>query len=424
MYIIGYSVVSLTSNFNRNPERWQAVDIYGRKVDLKYNQYSQSIGTIVHGNEYVYFLAPDRFLGDQRASYNHLLKFKLQLVDQIGPNPSSSDIILEGSDAKISLPIFAQGNPLPDQQAREYVFRLHENPDYQWQPSQSARGFMSILSNLTAIKIRASYALQGEAILDDVELETAHRGAPGRPATWIEHCTCPEGYLGQFCESCAPGFRHSPSGGGPFMPCIPCDCNKHAEICDAETGRCICQHNTTGETCDQCARGYYGNALGGTPYDCKKCPCPNDGACLQMPDDSIICLECPMGYYGARCEQCSDGFYGDPNGMYGEVRVCTPCECNGNVDPNAVGNCNRTTGECLKCIYNTAGPNCEQCLPGKYFFALYHRIKGVIEIKFFFAISKVILVIHWHYHMENVSNVRVIHRELNKLKMVFRNVIQ
>lgn len=143
---------------------------------------------------------------------------------------------------------------MPDDQLKEYAFRLHEHPDYSWQPSQSSRQFMSILSNLTAIKIRSSYSDGGDAFLDDFELQTAHRGAAGNVAKWIEQCQCPEGYLGQFCESCAPGYRHSPANGGPFMPCIPCDCNKHAEICDSETGRCICQHNTAGDNCDQCAR--------------------------------------------------------------------------------------------------------------------------------------------------------------------------
>lgn len=46
--------------------------------------------------------------------------------------------------------------------------------------------------------------------------------------------------------------------------------------------------------------------------------------------------------------------------------VCQACDCNGNVDPNAVGNCNRTTNECSKCVYNTAEPRCEQCLPGHF----------------------------------------------------------
>ena len=63
---------------------------------------------------------------------------------------------------------------------------------------------------------------------------------------------------------------------------------------------------------------------------------------------------------------CSDGYFGDPQGLNGPQKPCLPCDCNTNVDPNAVGNCNRTTGECLKCIYNTAGSSCDQCKPGFY----------------------------------------------------------
>ncbi|XP_058123627.1 laminin subunit gamma-1 [Anopheles ziemanni] len=362
----GYSIVSTTSNFNKHKEKWTAVTDSGVPVDVKYNSHSQSIGVGANGHRTVYFLAPDRFLGDQRASYNRLFKFRLQIVGQPRVEVGAYDVVLQSGNSSISLPIFAQNQGMPSEESREFAFRLHENPEYLWNPSNSARGFMSILSNLTAIKIRAIYSNHGEAVLDDVELQTAHRGAAGRPATWIEQCTCPEGYLGQFCESCAPGYRHNPARGGPFMPCVPCDCNKHAEICDSETGRCICQHNTAGDTCDQCAKGYYGNALGGTPYDCKRCPCPNNGACMQMAGDTVMCLECPVGYFGSRCELCSDGYYGDPTGVFGSVRMCQQCDCNGNVDPNAVGNCNRTTGECLKCIHNTAGPHCDQCLPGHF----------------------------------------------------------
>ncbi|KAL1456196.1 hypothetical protein WDU94_000943, partial [Cyamophila willieti] len=130
------------------------------------------------------------------------------------------------------------------------------------------------------------------------------------------------------------------------------------------SGRCICQDNTGGDNCERCARGYYGDSLLGTVGDCKQCPCPNQGPCMQLADDSVVCLECPRGYGGSRCDLCSDGYYGkaEPGGKL----VCLPCECNGNVDVNAVGNCNTTTGECIKCIYNTGGQQCDSCLPGFY----------------------------------------------------------
>lgn len=124
-------------------------------------------------------------------------------------------------------------------QPQEYRFKLHEHSGYGWQPRLSSRAFMSILSNLTAIKIRGTYTHQGRGFLDDVKLETAHRGAAGEPADWVEHCQCPHGYVGQFCESCAPGFHHDPPNGGPFALCVPCNCNGHADICEAETGNSI-----------------------------------------------------------------------------------------------------------------------------------------------------------------------------------------
>lgn len=54
----------------------------------------------------------DRFLGDQRASYNHDLFFKLKIND-VSPNPSIEDIILEGAGLSVSQTIFGQENPLP-----------------------------------------------------------------------------------------------------------------------------------------------------------------------------------------------------------------------------------------------------------------------------------------------------------------------
>ncbi|UYV66195.1 LAMC3 [Cordylochernes scorpioides] len=125
------------------------------------------------------------------------------------------------------------------------------------------------------------------------------------------------------------------------------------------------EDNTAGDTCDRCAPGYYGNALQGTEDDCQPCPCPNRGACVILPNEQVACLQCPQGYAGHKCDLCVDGYFGDPLGaILGMGKECAKCECNGNIDHNAVGNCNTTTGECLKCIHHTDGSQCEKCLPG------------------------------------------------------------
>lgn len=67
------------------------------------------------GSEIIYFLASNQFLGDQRPSYNHDLKFTLRLGESRG-YPSSHDIILEGARTSIAMNIYAQNNPEPSDQ--------------------------------------------------------------------------------------------------------------------------------------------------------------------------------------------------------------------------------------------------------------------------------------------------------------------
>ena len=119
---------------------------------------------------------------------------------------------------------------------QEYTYKLHENPEFGWSPRLSAKDFMAILANITAIRIRGIYVPDGTGFLDEVRLGTAEQGGSGAPANWIERCNCPAGYQGQFCERCQQGYHHN--RGGPFARCSPCSCNAHADICDPESGNC------------------------------------------------------------------------------------------------------------------------------------------------------------------------------------------
>lgn len=76
--------------------------------------------------------------------------------------------------------------------------------------------------------------LAGRLVLSEVRLTSARAG-PGVQAGWVEECACPPGYSGQFCQSCAPGFKRDVPFGGPFVACVPCACNQHGD-CEPRSG--------------------------------------------------------------------------------------------------------------------------------------------------------------------------------------------
>ncbi|XP_070532708.1 laminin subunit gamma-1-like [Ptychodera flava] len=362
----GFVEDAIEHQFDRGNSGWTGEGSRGEEVPISWTIFTGAIGLQAPDIYPYFFVAPDDFLGDQKFSYGQELSFSFRVGNDDEIRLSSQDIIIEGSGFTISAPLTAQGNPQPNTVIQEYVFKLHEHPSYGWSPSLSAYTFQRLLADVTSVKIRGSYQDQGVGFLDDVKLVTATRSVGGEnQVDSVELCQCPEGYAGQFCESCAPGFRRENPDIGEYSRCIPCECNGHSSACDVNTGACLCEHNTEGDNCERCKVGFYGNAQDGTPDDCKPCPCPGQRACIEIGDD-VVCTDCEPGHSGSRCELCSDGFYGDPQGLYGPPRPCQACLCNGNTDPNAVGNCNSTTGECLKCIFNTGGYNCQECLPGFY----------------------------------------------------------
>ncbi|XP_015210519.2 laminin subunit gamma-2 isoform X1 [Lepisosteus oculatus] len=355
----GYTAHSITSTFNSNPEGWLAAFRKGSSVQFGWSQRHRDIEVTSRDNIPVYLYAPESFLGNQMLSYGQNLSFSFR-VDRGHRQPSTTDVVLEGAGLKVAAPLADLRRSLPCGQKITYSFKLDEQPQSKWQPQLTALQFQKLLQNLTAIKIRGTYGENSRGYLDDVTLVSARRGS-GVPAWWVERCNCPKGYNGQFCEKCAPGFKRTPPSSGPFSECVPCNCRGGS--CDPETGDCFSGDENRGDV--SCPPGSYKDPR--NPGSCLVCPCALGSSCSVNPSTlEVKCDQCPAGITGPRCDVCEDGFYGDPQGLNRLPRPCQRCQCNGHIDLNAVGNCNRLTGECLKCIHNTTGFYCEHCLEGFY----------------------------------------------------------
>ncbi|NWS66076.1 LAMC2 protein, partial [Crotophaga sulcirostris] len=350
-----YSIYNITSTFQQGAEGWRGVHESGSPAQLQWSPRHQDAFIAARRPEPIYFVAPAKFLGNQQLSYGQVLSFDYRL-DRGGRQPSPHDVILEGAGLRVTAPFLPQGKILPCGVSQTYTFRLDEHPSSKWSPRLNHFEYRRLLGNLTALWIRATFGEYSTGYIDNVTLVSAQPVA-GVPAPWVERCECPEGYGGQFCERCAPGYRRDVPSLGPFSICVPCNC-QGGGICDPDTGECYSGDENVGNIVS-CPFGFYRDPR--QPHSCRTCPCGNDQGCSVVPGgEEVVCDHCPPGAAGANCEYCADGYFGDPAGS----QPCQPCRCNGNVEPNAVGNCDRQTGECLKCIYNTAGFYCDRCKDG------------------------------------------------------------
>lgn len=324
----------------------------------------------------LYFSAPTKYLGDKRFAYTYSMSFLLQHDNFTSrQNSTKGDVILTGK--LFNQVLVTSFSRAPGTKFTKFEVQFIES---QWrvgnttgrQPTSDE--MVAVLSSLTAIHIRSKWTTETgkKSRITDIEFYFSNRTTVlGRKenTTNVERCQCPQQYTGQFCEQCATGYTRATPNGGAYIACVPCKCNGHSPYCHSETGVCLeCQHNTTGDHCELCADGLYGNATHGTPQDCKKCPCPGSPVsanqfartCSLAADDQPTC-NCFEGYEGRRCDVCADSYYGKPWEAGGS---CRKCDCSGNIDVSLLGNCNRTTGECLKCTHNTTGFNCQWCEAG------------------------------------------------------------
>uniref|UniRef100_UPI00398F05F9 multiple epidermal growth factor-like domains protein 9 n=1 Tax=Pristiophorus japonicus TaxID=55135 RepID=UPI00398F05F9 len=169
-------------------------------------------------------------------------------------------------------------------------------------------------------------------------------------------CHCKAGVSGLKCSQCQTShYKFSEAG------CKPCQCNNHSKTCDHITGICLnCTGNTKGRYCEKCKDTFYREP--GTNYTavCERCPCSvvtSNGSC-HIVSDEAVCDQCQPGYFGSNCQECADGYYNSDS-------ICVACECNNNTDAESRQPiCDSLSGRCLSCTFNTTGFNCEECAEG------------------------------------------------------------
>uniref|UniRef100_A0A8C8SLQ1 Laminin subunit alpha-2 n=1 Tax=Pelusios castaneus TaxID=367368 RepID=A0A8C8SLQ1_9SAUR len=326
-----------------------------------------------------YWRLPVQFQGDQLMAYGGKLKYSVAFyaLDGFGTANFEPQILIKGghiSKLVIYVDIAAPQNGIRSEEEvemKEHVWKYFNSVSDQ---SVTRSDFMSVLSNVEYILIKASYGqgLQQSRIANismeiAVKAEEMHLGRD--TAHLIEQCECPTGYIGLSCQSCALGYyrmKHVDLNVNEarqlIAPCVPCQCNNHSETCDLETGMCLnCRDNTAGEHCSVCAPGYYGEVTG-SANDCSPCastlsPSSFSPTCVLKDGHDFHCDACLTGYEGQYCERCSLGYYGNPEVPGGS---CQECQCNPNGSIH--NNCDRVSGQCL-CKQGVTGQLCDACEP-------------------------------------------------------------
>ncbi|KAM4040964.1 laminin subunit alpha-2 isoform 3-T3 [Anomaloglossus baeobatrachus] len=325
----------------------------------------------------MYWSAPDSYLHNKVTAVGGYLTYTISYDTSINENAEEftdyPSIIIQGNGISIST-IQDETYLQPFEEHTERVllrpefFKMHSTGH-----QVSRKDFMTVMANVNRLLIRATYSNQPDSTyrLSSVTLEVAEESElSGRTALDIEICQCPPGYSGTSCESCLPGHRrvNGTLFGGK---CEPCRCFGHSDSCDDNSGFCKnCKHNTYGRYCDYCLPGFYGNPTDGTDEDCLPCACPMSIAsnnfsptCHLDPTRGLVCDSCAPGYTGLRCEQCDNGYFGQPLLPGGS---CKPCQCNDNLDLSAPGCCDRETGVCLICKAGLTGEYCNKCAEGYF----------------------------------------------------------
>ncbi|KAH8329979.1 hypothetical protein KR067_012076, partial [Drosophila pandora] len=286
------------------------------------------------GRETPYLALPTEYMGNQLKSYGGNLRYEVSYMGHGNP-VNGPDVIITGNrytlthrvhtsagqSNKISIPFVPGGWQKPDgrRATREEI--------------------MMVLANVDNILIRLGYldSTAREVELINIVLDSAGTADKGLGSVaLVEKCSCPPGYVGDSCESCAPGYTRQP-GGSWLGHCVPF-------------------------TPEPCPAGTYGDPRRGVA--CRECPCPQSGSnnyasgCQQRPDGDVVC-NCHEGYTGRRCESCAAGYQGNP--LIGDPCRKIPdssCNMDGTYKILPDGGC--------QCKDKVVGEHCDSCAANSF----------------------------------------------------------
>lgn len=184
-------------------------------------------------------------------------------------------------------------------------------------------------------------------------------------------CVCDAGWTGTDCDECATGYVME---AGECVLVVSCDdgdpCGGHGECDDSgDEVVCNCYDGYEGDFCDSCAPGYHEDDAGDCVADevCGTNTCNGHGDC----DDSSgapVCT-CEEGYAGDRCDTCDDGYHLDGDLCVSDT--CPPDACSGH------GECSVVAGEAVcTCDEGYEGDVCDECAEGFE----ENRITGLCEV--------------------------------------------
>ncbi|EDW26022.1 GL14455, partial [Drosophila persimilis] len=287
------------------------------------------------GRETPYLALPSDYMGSQLKSYGGNLRYEVSYMGS-GRPVSGPDVIITGNRFTLTHRV----RTLPGQNNKVSVPLLPGG----WQKPDGRKAtreeIMMILANVDNILIRLGYldSVAREVDLINISLDSAGTVDQGLgSASLVEKCTCPPGYVGDSCESCAPGYVRQP-GGAWLGHCVPF-------------------------TPEPCPAGTYGDPRRGIP--CRDCPCPQSGSnnfasgCQLRPDGEVLC-NCFEGYAGKRCESCAAGYQGNPLAPGGSCHKTPESSCNvdGTYSIYADGSCH--------CKDRVIGEHCDSCAPNSF----------------------------------------------------------